>query len=132
MIRLFTPLVVGVTLVVSALAIGRMVLSPETWPSSLVALAFLPLVLGVLAFRARRDAASGKGVRTFGKVRAALVGAGAALGAGLMLSMAESFGFSEQTVAGKWGTFGTLLIAFVAVVADLITARLEQKAHDDD
>jgi len=67
-----------------------------------------------------------------GKIRAALVGAGAALAAALLLSIAEEIGFSDNDVTSNWGIAGTLLVALVAVAVDLYIARLEQKASDDD
>ena len=132
MIRLFTPLVLATTLIVSVLAIVRILLLPESWISSLLALAFLPLVLGALVLRARSTAMPEESFKAPGKIRAALVGAGAALTAGLLLSIADPLGFSEDELRGKWGIIGTLLIAFVAVAVDFLTGRLEQKAGDDD
>lgn len=132
MIRLFTPLVLGTTLVVSILAIVRFLLSPEAWISSLLALAFLPLALGAMVLRARLVSQPKESMKAPGKIRAALVGAGAALTAGLLLSIADALGFSEDEIRGDWGIIGTLLLAIVAVAVDLFTGRLEQKAGDDD
>ncbi|GAB4187689.1 MAG: hypothetical protein Tsb002_13190 [Wenzhouxiangellaceae bacterium] len=132
MIRLFTPLVLGTTLVVSALAIARFVLSPDSWASSLLALAFLPLALGAIAIRARLASQSKKNIQTSGKVRAAIVGGGVALSAALLFSIAEALGFSERAMADEWGIVGTLLLALIAVAVDLFSARLERKAYDDD
>ncbi|MDY7093609.1 MAG: hypothetical protein SX243_11625 [Acidobacteriota bacterium] len=132
MTRLFTPLVLGTTVVVSVLAIIRLVLSPDSWASSLLALAFLPLALGVMVLRERASRQPARDTRTSGKMRAAIVGAGAALAAALLLSIAEAFGFSELDFGGNWPVVGTLLIALIAVAVDLIAARLEQKASDED
>lgn len=132
MIRLFTPLVLGTTLVVSALAIGRVVLSPDSWISSLLALAFLPLAFGTIVIRARLTSQSAGTTKTSGKIRAALVGAGAALAAALLLSIAEALGFSEREVTEDWGIVGTLLLSLIVVAGDLFSARLEHNARDDD
>jgi len=132
MIRLFTPLVLGITLVVSILAIARVALSPGSWVSSLLALVFLPAALSAIVLRARLASESTKSMKTSGKIRAALVGAGAALSAALLLSIAEALGLSEQEMTDDWGIVGTLLLAFVAVAVDRYTAWLEKKAENDD
>jgi len=132
MIRLFTPLVLGITLVVSILAIARVALSPGSWVSSLLALAFLPAALSAIVLRARLASESTKSMKTSGKIRAALVGAGAALSAALLLSIAEALGLSEQEMTDDWGIVGTLFLALVAVAVDRYTAWLEKKAENDD
>jgi len=132
MIRLFTPLVLGTTFVVSVLAVGRITVSPDSWISSIVALSFLPLALGAIALQARLTSKHSRSMKAPGKIRAALVGAGAALAAALLLSIAEEIGFSDNDVTSNWGIAGTLLVALVAVAVDLYIARLEQKASDDD
>jgi len=132
MIRLFTPLVLGTTFVVSVLAVGRITVSPDSWISSIVALSFLPLALGAIALQARLTSKHSRSMKAPGKIRAALVGAGAALAAALLLSIAEEIGFSDNDVTNNWGIAGTLLVALVAVAVDLYIARLEQKASDDD
>jgi len=71
-------------------------------------------------------------MKTSGKIRAALVGAGAALSAALLLSIAEALGLSEQEMTDDWGIVGTLLLALVAVAVDRYTAWLEKKAENDD
>jgi hypothetical protein len=132
MIRLFTPLVLGTTLVVAVLAIGRFALSPDSWMSSLLSLAFLPIVLGAIVIRARHGSQPSRNVETSGKIRAGLVGAGVALAAALLLSIAEALGYSEQEMTDKWGIVGTLFLALIAIAVDLFSARLEHREQDDD
>jgi len=71
-------------------------------------------------------------MKTSGKIRAALVGAGAALSAALLLSIAEALGLSEQEMTDDWGIVGTFFLALVAVAVDRYTAWLEKKAENDD
>jgi hypothetical protein len=123
MVKLFTPLVLGMTMLVLCLTGGRISVAPELWASSLLAFALLPVILAVIAYRARNALPAGGSITTDGKIRAALVGAGAVLSVGLMLSIEEALGFSEENVATNWGILGTLLLALVAVVVDLPFCR---------
>lgn len=130
MIRLLSPLVVSTVVIVSLLAALRLILAPESWPSSLIALAFLPLALGVLMLRARKQNQGKNQVQTSGKTRAALVGAGAALAASLFLSITVELGLTEESIKQNFRFLGALLPALAAIAFDLFTARLEKKEKD--
>ena len=131
MIKLKTPLVIGTVIVVTVLSIVRMVIAPESWASSLVALAFLPLAIGILVNRARSASDPERARKISGKLRAALVGAGVLLATSLLLSITDSLGLTGQSGGGRGRFLVTILPAIVAVAADLLSARLERKAEKD-
>lgn len=131
MIKLLTPLVLGTVFVVTGLGIARWVLLPDTWGSSLVALAFLPIVIGVLVIRSRSGSESNRSTKISGNLRAALVGAGVALAAALLLSITDALGLTQQHNDGDWRSLAVLLSAAIGVMADLLSARLEHKAEKD-
>ena len=132
MIRLLTPLVVGIVLAVSVLAVARLVLLPDLWMSSICALVFMPGALGILVLRARFGSQSTGSIKASGSIRAALVGAGTALAVALLLSITDEFGLiPEQFADSNLRSLAALVPAFGAVAFDLFTARLEQKARDE-
>ena len=131
MIKLRTPLVLGTVLVVTVLCVVRLVLLPESWASSLVALAFFPVATGVLLIRSRSALELGRAIMVSGKTRAALVGAGVLLAVSLLLSITDNIGLTEQSGGGAGGTLIAMLSAIMAVAVDLLSARLERKAEKD-
>lgn len=131
MIKLRTPLVIGTILVVAVLGILRLVLLPESWASSLAALAFFPIAIGVLVIRSRSDSDPDKATKISGRLRAGLVGAGVLLATSLLLSITDSLGITTQSVGGGGRSFMVMLPAIVAVAADILSARLEKKAEKD-
>ena len=131
MIKLRTPLVIGTVLVVTVLSIVRLLLLPESWASSLAALAFFPLAIGVLVFRSR-SASDPVTAREFpGRLRAGLVGAGVLLATSLLLSITDELGITGQSGGGGGRSLMVVLAAIVAAAADVLSARLEQKAEKD-
>ena len=128
MIKLRTPLVLGTVLAVTVLCVVRLVLLPESWASSLVALVFFPIAISVLLIRSRSASKPEKALMVSGKVRAGLVGAGVLLATSLLLSIADHLGLSGQSGLGAGGTSIAILSAIVAVAVDLLSARLERKA----
>lgn len=130
MIKVRTPLVIGTVLAVAVLGIVRLVLFPESWASSLAALAFLPLAIGVLVIRSRSASDPESASRISGKLRAGLVGAGVLLATSLLLSITDKLGLTGQGGGGGRSLI-VMLPAIVAVAADVLSARLEQKAEKD-
>ena len=131
MIKLRTPLVIGTVLVVTVLGITRLVLFPESWASSLVALAFLPSAIGVLVIRFRSASDSEQVIKISGGLRAGLVGAGVLLATSLLLSITDKLGLTGQG-GGEGDHFLIVILpAIVAVAADFLSARLERKAEQD-
>jgi hypothetical protein len=131
MIKLRTPLVIGTLLVVAVLSILRLVLLPEAWASSIAALAFYPLAIGVLMIRSRSPSDSDRYRKNSGKVRAALVGAGVLLATSLLLSITDRLGLTGQGVGGGGRSLMVWLPAIVAAAADFLSSRLEHKAEKD-
>ena len=131
MIKLPTPLVNGTVLVVAVLGIDRLELLPESWASSLVALAFLPLAIGILVIRSRPASNPERARRISGRLRAGLVGAGVLLATSLLLSITDKLGLTGQGGGGGGRPLMVMLPAIVAVAADILSARLEQKAEKD-
>lgn len=129
MIKLQTPLILGTVLVVMVLCVVRLVLLPESWLSSLTALAFFPIAIGVLKIQSRSVSDSSKAGKVSGKLRAGLVGAGVLLATSLLLSITDSIGLTA--LSGGPGTLIAILSAIAAVATDLLSARLEQKARRD-
>ena len=130
MIKVRTPLVIGTVLAVAVLGIVRLVLFPESWASSLAALVFLPLALGVLVIRSRSASDPESASRISGKLRAGLVGAGVLLATSLLLLITDKLGLTGQGGGGGRSLI-VMLPAIVAVAADILSARLEQKAEKD-
>ena len=131
MIKLRTPLVSVTLLAVTVLCVVRLVLLPESWASSLAALAFFPIAIGILLLRSRSASEPGKAIKVSGKLRASLVGAGVLLATSLLLSITDSIGLTGQSSNGGGGTLIIMLSAIVAVATDLLSARLERKAEQD-
>ncbi|MFT7470153.1 MAG: peptidoglycan/LPS O-acetylase OafA/YrhL [Kiritimatiellia bacterium] len=131
MINIRTPLVIVTVLVVAVLCVVRLVLLPESWASSLAALAFFPIAIGVLVIRSRSSSDPERSRKISGKLRAALVASGALLTSSLLLSITDSIGLTGQTGDGGGHTLIIMLSAIVAVATDVFSARLERKAEKD-
>ena len=131
MIKLLTPLVLGTVVIVSVLSVVQLILKPESWASSLIALAFLPLSIGILLYRSGSASDPSKARKVSGKLRAALVGAGVILATSLLLSITDYIGITLQKSEGAIGTLIALLSAMVVVAVDILSARLERKAEED-
>ena len=131
MINIRTPIVIGTVLLVSVLCVVRLVLLPESWVTSLAALAFFPIAIGVLVIRSRSASDPERARKISGKLRAALVAAGVLLASSLLLSITDSIGLTEQTADGGGRFLIIMLSAIVAVAVDVLSARLERKAEKD-
>jgi len=131
MVKLRTPLVIGTVLSVAVLGIVRLVLFPESWASSLAALAFLPLAIGVLVIRSHSASDPERIRKISGRLRAGLVGAGVLLATSLLLSITDKLGLTGQSDGGGGRFLIIMFPAIVAVAADVLSARLEQKAEKD-
>ncbi|MEL6869986.1 MAG: hypothetical protein AAFO81_09320 [Pseudomonadota bacterium] len=114
-----------------ALGIARLILVPESWASSLAALAFFPLAVGALVFRSRSVSDADKARKLSGKLRAGLVGAGVLLATSLLLSITDKLGYTGQSDDANERPLFVILAAIVAVATDLLSARLEKKAEED-
>lgn len=131
MLKLRTPLVIATIFAVMALGIARLILVPESWASSLAALAFFPLAVGALVFRSRSVSDADKARKLSGKLRAGLVGAGVLLATSLLLSITDKLGYTGQSDDANERPLFVILAAIVAVATDLLSARLEKKAEED-
>jgi len=131
MVKLRTPLVIGTVLLVTALAIARLIYLPEAWVSSVVALVFLPLAIAILVARSRAAADTEKARTMSGRLRAALVGAGVLLGTALLLSITDELGYTNQSGSSSGFSILVLLPAIIATGADLFSTWLEKQAEKD-
>lgn len=131
MIKLRTPLVIGTALAVAVLSIARLALLPESWASSLAALAFVPIAMGVLVIRSRSASDPERARKISGRLRAGLVGAGVLLATSLLLSITDKLGLTGQSGGGGGRSLIVILPAIVAAAADVLSARLEQRAEED-
>jgi hypothetical protein len=131
MSKLLTPLVIGTTLAVMALGITRLLLIPETWVSSVLALLFLPVVIGVVLARHHTGIKTTGSIRVSGKLRAGLVGGGVLLATALLESMIETLGLLPGREDGISTIFVVAVPALIAVGIDLFSARLEKSAEKD-
>jgi hypothetical protein len=131
MIKLRTPLVIGTVLLVAVLIIVRLALFPESWASSLAALAFFPLAIGVLVIRSRSVSDSERARKISGRLRAGLVGAGVLLATSLLLSITDKLGLTGQSGGGGGRSLIVMLPAIVAAAADVLSSRLEHEAEKD-
>ena len=60
-----------------------------------------------------------------------MVGAGVLLATSLLLSVTDKLGLTGQSGGGGGRSLVVMLPAIVAVAADVLSARLEQKAEED-
>ena len=131
MVNLKTPLVITTVLIVLGMGVVRLVLVPEEWLSSLIALAFLPLAIGGLIFTSRSVSDPARTRKLSGRLRAALVGAGVLLATAMLLSVTDKLGITVQDAKSDVRSLAVLLPAIVATAADLLSARLEHQAEQD-
>ena len=135
--RIATKLVVATTLVVTVLAITMMFLEPQGMLRWLLALAFLPAAVGSLMATARRRKSGTESRRVFGRIRAALVGAGVLLATALLFSVTDSLGWTGTDGEPQGRGLLMFLPAIIAVLAELAGMALENvaarepKKHDD-
>lgn len=131
MIKLKTPLVIGTVLIVSVLSIARIVLTPESWASSVASLMFLPLAIGILAISSRTTSEPERTKKLTGRLRAGLVGAGVLLASSLVLSITDTLGLTQQSSGEGGRSLIVILPAVVAVAVDFLSALLEHEAGKD-
>ena len=131
MVNLKTPLVITTVLIVLGMGVVRLVLVPEEWLSSLIALAFLPLAIGGLIFTSRSVSDPARTRKLSGRLRAALVGAGVLLATAMLLSVTDKLGITVQDAKSDVRSLAVLLPAIIATAADLLSARLEHQAEQD-
>ena len=131
MVNLKTPLVITTVLIVLGMGVVRLVLVPEEWLSSLIALAFLPLAIGGLIFTSRSVSDPARTRKLSGRLRAALVGAGVLLATAMLLSITDKLGITVQDAESDMRSLAVLLPAIIATAADLLSARLEHQAEQD-
>ena len=120
----------GTVFIVSVLCIVRIILIPDTWATSLVALVFLPVSISLITIRSR-NAGEDRVNKISGKLRAGLVGAGVLLATSLLLSITDRLGFTQESASGGERSLIVILPAVIATAADLLSARLESKAEKD-
>jgi len=131
MIKLQTPLVIGTLLVVAVLGVTRLVLVPDAWASSIAALGFIPIAIGVAFLQARSISDPQRARKISGRLRASLVGAGVLLATALLLSITDRLGITGKYNNGDERSLLVLLPAIIATAADLLSTRLEQKAEKE-
>lgn len=131
MVNLKTPLVITTVLIVLGMGVVRLVLVPEEWLTSLIALAFLPLAIGGLIFTSRSVSDPSRTRKLSGRLRAALVGAGVLLATAMLLSVTDKLGITVQDAKSDVRSLAVLLPAIIATAADLLSARLEHQAEQD-
>jgi len=130
-IRIATPLVVATMIIVAALAITMIFLAPESLWAWIVAMMFLPVAMTGLFVFIRRSDSHKQASKIGGDLRAGLVGAGVLLATALGFSVTDALGLTgaEDQFSGK--PIMLVLLPVIAVIADLLTARLEQAAAQD-
>lgn len=131
MIRIRTPLVIGTILVVVILGVARLALMPDSWATSLVALAFFPIVFGVLTIRPPSNSDPEKTKQLAGKLRVGIVAAGVVLASSLLLSITDFIGLTAESGDAGGRSLLVMLGAVIASVAEVISSRLEKKAGKD-
>ena len=130
-VRIATTLVIGTTIVVAVLAVILMYLEAERLWSLVVAMLFLPVSMAVLFVATRRMRNHERAVKLGGKLRAGLVGAGVLLATSLAFRITDILGWTggEEQLTGR----GIIVFmpAIVAVLIELLGARLEYEAEKD-
>ena len=128
-VRIATTLVIGTTIVVAVLAVILMYLEAERLWSLLVAMLFLPVSMAVLFYGTQRISNAELAIKLGGKLRAGLVGAGVLLATSLGFSVTDSLGWTggDDQLTGR--SFIVFMPAIVAVLIELLGARLEYEAE---
>ena len=130
-VRIATTLVIGTTIVVAVLAVILMYLEAERLWSLVVALLFLPVAMAILFIATRRMRNRERAVKLGGGLRAGLVGAGVLLATSLAFRITDSLGWTggEAQLSGR--SVIVFMPAIVAVLIELLSARLEYEAEKD-
>lgn len=130
-VRIATTLVIGTTIVVAVLAVILMYLEAERLWSLVVAMLFLPASMAILFYATRRTRNPELAVKLGGKLRAGLVGAGVLLATSLAFSITDNLGWTggDKQLTGR--SFIVFMPAFVAVLIELLSAKLEYEAEKD-
>ena len=127
-VKLLTPLVLGTTLVVLGFGAVNIFLVPDRLWVWLLGMLFLPIAIIGLIFLTKTKGSHRRAIGLGGGLRAGLVGAGVLL--------ATTFGFSATDTMGWTGAKGQFsgqplmlfLLPTIAILADVLGARLEQAA----
>ena len=130
-VRIATTLVIGTTIVVAVLAVILMYLEAERLWSLVVAMLFLPVAMAVLFMATRRMRNRERAVKLGGKLRAGLVGAGVLLATSLAFSITDILGWTGNESQLKGRGIIVFMPAIVAVLIELLSARLEYEAEKD-
>ena len=130
-VRIATTLVIGTTIVVAVLAVILMYLEAERVSSLIVGMLFLPVSMAVLFMATRRMRNHERAVKLGGNLRAGLVGAGVLLATSLAFRITDIFGWTggEDQLSGR--SVIVFMPAIVAVLIELLSARLEYEAEKD-
>jgi hypothetical protein len=123
--KLFTPLVVFVSITVAGMAGVLLLVDPDSRGQALLSLAFLPLAGGLMYGLARKTSTAAGARRSLIRIRAAMVGAGAVLVSGLGFDLAAFFGV--ETGNGERTIIGSILV-LVVILGDLQAGRMDSKA----
>lgn len=129
-VRLGTPLVIGTVIVVVALAIAKMFLTPERLGTWIMVVLLVPMTMGILRWATRRVSSRERAVRLGGRLRAGLVGAGVMLATALGFSITDSLGLTGGEEPGG-RTFVLTLPAVIAALIEFLGTRLEHHASKD-
>ena len=130
-VRIATALVIGTTIVVAVLAVILMYLEAERIWSLVVAMLFLPIAIAALFVVTRRIEDHERAMKLGGKLRAGLVGAGVLLATALAFRITDTLGWTggESELTGR--SIIVFMPAVVAVLIDVLGARLEHEAEKD-
>lgn len=127
--KLFSPIVLFVALVVATLSVAVLLLEPALWPRAVLSLIFLPVGGWFFLWVGRRNAARSNGRKALIRIRAAMVGAGALLASALGFRVVEALGVETQA-AGQ--SVISLVLILVVVCGDLLAARMDSDADKVD
>ena len=116
---------------VAILAVILMYLEAERVSSLIVGMLFLPVSMAVLFMATRRMRNHERAVKLGGNLRAGLVGAGVLLATSLAFRITDIFGWTggEDQLSGR--SVIVFMPAIVAVLIELLSARLEYEAEKD-
>ena len=129
--KIATTLVIGTTIVVAILAVILMYLEAERISSLIVAMLFLPVSMAVLLVFTRQVSNKERAAKIGGSLRAGLVGAGVLLATSLAFAITDNLGITggESQLSGR--SIIVIMPAIVAVLIELLSARLEHEAQKD-
>ncbi len=130
-VRIATTLVIGTTIVVAILAVILMYLEAERLWSLIVAMLFLPIAMAVLFMSTRRMRNRERAVKLGSNLRAGLVGAGVLLATSLAFRITDILGWTGGDTQLKGRSIIVFMPAIVAVLIEVLSARLEYEAEKD-